>query len=420
MKTRFVNFFLRSAFIALCIAVVTPSIAQETGDFFTVEGVVRDADVRRPIAGVGIRVPDTGIGTVTNADGSFSIKIKHGLKARELEFSHLGYNLRRIPVTGIDRLDLSINLSAETTILPDVLVINHEARDIVEEAIRRIDINYSNRESSLMGFYRETVRKRTNYIDISEAVVEIYRHAYADEVRSDRLKVIKGRRLVSPRTSDTLSVKLQGGPTGYLTNDVILNREILLNPKELDNYRFRLEEPVTIDDRLHYTVAFEPAVIAPDYALFEGRLYIDRESLTISRAEYALDMSSPTKVTNMILRSKPASLRFTPREVSFTLDYRRRDEHSYLYYINVQMRFHCDWRRRLFSTGYTVSAETVITDQRDEGATQIPYREAFRSNQSLVDRVGDFYGPEFWEDYNIIEPTQSLEDAVDRLQRKSR
>ncbi len=45
-------------------------------------------------------------------------------------------------------------------------------------------------------------------------------------------------------------------------------------------------------------------------------------------------------------------------------------------------------------------------------------RESFRSNQSLTDRVGDFYGPEFWEDYNIIEPTESLESAVDRLKRR--
>jgi hypothetical protein len=82
------------------------------------------------------------------------------------------------------------------------------------------------------------------------------------------------------------------------------------------------------------------------------------------------------------------------------------------------MRFGCDWRRRLFSTGYTISAETVITDRRDEGAIPIPLREAFRQNQSLVDRVDDFYDLKFWEDYNIIEPTESLENAVDRLKRR--
>ena len=60
----------------------------------------------------------------------------------------------------------------------------------------------------------------------------------------------------------------------------------------------------------------------------------------------------------------------------------------------------------------------VITDGRDENVEQLPIKESFRTSQSLVDRVGDFYGPEFWEDYNIIEPTESLENAVDRLKRR--
>ncbi len=421
MKTLFANHFLRIVLAALCVAITVPSAAQENNDFFTVGGTVRDADSGRPIAGAGITIPGTSIGTVANTDGSFSIKIKHDLGARELEFSHLGYNLRRIPIPEGDQSGLRIELTPGTAIaLPGVRVINEHAREIVEEAIRRIDINYSDRESSLTGFYRETFRKRNNYIDIAEAVVDIYRHSYTDKVRGDRVKIVKGRRLISPRPGDTLSVKLLGGPTGYLSNDIILDRGLLLNPKELDNYRFRLEEPVTIDDRPHYTVVFEPAVIYAEYALFVGRLYIDRESLTISRAEYAMDMSYPSKVTNMILRRKPASLRFTPREVTDVLDYRRRGGRRYLYYTNIQIRFHCDWRRRLFATNYTVSAEAVITDVRDENVVPIPYREAFRQNQSLVDRVSDFYGPEFWEDYNIIEPTESLENAVDRLKRRSR
>ncbi len=420
MKTRIANHILRIVLAALCTAAVVSSPAQEAGDFFTVGGVVRDAGSGRPIGSVGITVPGTGVGTVANTDGSFSIKIRYDLRARELEFSHLGYNLRRIPISGSDQAGLRVELSQGTITLPGITVINEQAREIVEEAIRRIGINYSDRESSLTGFYRETIRKRNNYIDIAEAVVDIYRNPYADEIRNDRVRIVKGRRLISPRPGDTISVKLQGGPTGYLMNDIITNRHILLSPKELDNYRFRLEDPVVIDDRPHYTVVFEPAVLYSEYALFAGRLFIDRESLTISRAEYALDMSYPSKVTDMILRRKPASLRFNPREVSYVLDYRRRDGRSYLYYMSVQLRFHCDWKRRLFATNYTVLAETVITDQRDEGVVQIPYREAFRQNQSLVDRVDDFYGPEFWEDYNIIEPTESLENAVDRLKRQSR
>lgn len=417
MKISLTNIFFRLLVVVLFIAAAMPARAQERDDFFTIAGTVRDAQSRRPVPGVGIMIPGTRVGTVSNADGTFSIKIKYGLGARELEFSHIGYRMELLPVEGADRDGVTVTLSPEAIALSEVTVVNEEARRIVEEAIRRIDSNYSDRTAMLSGFYRETVQKRNSYVDIAEAVVEIRRSPYTDLVRSDRLRLVKGRRLVSPRASDTLAVKLFGGPNFYLMGDIVSNGE-LLDMDNLDDYRFDLEPPVMIDDRPHHTVAFEPAVIFEHYALLRGRLYIDRETFTVTRAEYGMDMSDRSKVASMILRRKPASLRFLPSEMSYTLSYRQREGRSYLYYIGMTMRFRCDWRRRLFATNYTVSSETVITDGREGGVAPIPWRESFHVGQSLADRVGDFQGDGFWEDYNIIAPTESLEQAVDRLKRR--
>ncbi len=419
MKTSLICIFLRLTVVVLFISAAIPSTAQEPSSFFTVEGIVRDASSRRPVSGVGVTVPGTRIGTVTNADGTFSIKIRYDLGAGELEFSHIGYRRELLPVERADRTNVTVALVPREIALSGVTVVEEDARRLVEGAIERIGVNYSDRMAMLTGFYRETVRKRNNYVDIAEAVVEIRRSPYTDPVASDRLRIVKGRRLVSPRPSDTLAVKLAGGPNIYFVNDIVGNHRLLLDREELDNYRFTLETPAVLDDRPHHTVAFEPAVVYENFALLRGRLYIDRETLTISRAEYGIDMSNRGKVASMILRRKPASLRFLPSELTYTLTYRRREGRSYLYYIGTQIRFRCDWRRRLFVTNYTVSSETVITDGREGDVAPIPYREAFRADQSLAYSVGDFRGDEFWEDYNIIAPTESLEDAVDRLKRRN-
>jgi hypothetical protein len=409
--------------VAGAIATSSPLGAQERqwrDDFFTVRGVVRDASTGRSVAGVSVMVPDTRVGTVTNADGSFSLKINHASGARLVEFSHLGYTTRTVPVSGVDISDLTINLSPGAIEMERVTVVHGEARHIVEEAIRRIEVNYSDRPMTLTGFYRETVRKRSTYIDIAEAVTEIFRTPYDGRGANPRVRLVKGRRLVSPRPGDTLAVKLQGGPNIYLMGDVISNRDMIFDEAGLDNYDFALETPVMIDGNTHFTVVFSPRMIYADFALFTGRIYIDMTSYTVTRAEYSLDMSDRDKVTRMILRRKPASLRFTPQEVSYVLSYRRREGRSYLHYSRADIRFRCDWRRRLFATGYTVSSETVITDGRAEGATTIPLRESFRSDQILSDRVEAFSGPGFWEAYNIIEPTESLENAVSRLMRQKK
>ena len=77
----------------------------------------------------------------------------------------------------------------------------------------------------------------------------------------------------------------------------------------------------------------------------------------------------------------------------------------------------CDWKRRLFSTGYTVLSEVVITDGRKGTPDDIPRRLAFKQSQCLSDDVTYFTDADFWESYNIIEPDESLEKAVKKLRK---
>ena len=39
---------------------------------------------------------------------------------------------------------------------------------------------------------------------------------------------------------------------------------------------------------------------------------------------------------------------------------------------------------------------------------------AFGDKQTLLDKIETFYDPDFWEGYNIIAPTESLENAVNK------
>ncbi len=392
--------------------------AQDDGDFFTISGTVRDGESGRPLINVSVSIPDTQVGTITNADGVFSLKIGRDRPVSQIEFSHVGYRSRLFAVTGEDRSGISVELTPRSILIEEIDIYNRDAQDLVREALRRVGDNYADRAAMLTGFYRESVQKRQNYIDITEAVEEIYATPYTQGTRGESVRIVKGRRLVSPRTSDTLAVVLQGGPNTYIFCDVVRNPDFLFDIETLHFYRFHIEEVVSVNDRLHEVVVFAPRVDLPDQALFAGKLFIDRETLTISRAEFGMDMSDPDKVTRSILRRKPASLRFYPDEVSFVAAYREHEGRSYLHYVSNTLRFRCDWRRRLFRTAYTVTSEAVITDARRDGIERIPIRESFGRHEALSQSVSDFYDPDFWEAYNIIEPTESLESAVERLRKR--
>jgi hypothetical protein len=167
---------------------------------------------------------------------------------------------------------------------------------------------------------------------------------------------------------------------------------------------------------LQFAVNFEPQTVLP-YPLYRGTFYIDRETLTFTRAEFSMDMSDKQKATDVILKVKPAGLRFTPVEVSYTVTYRNLGDKSLLNYIRNEIRFKCDWKRRLFATNYTVLGETVITDLHDGDVRRMPRNETFSINQSLAQEVQLYRDEDFWSDYNIIEPTESLENAVNRLKK---
>lgn len=171
----------------------------------------------------------------------------------------------------------------------------------------------------MTGFYRETAKKRKRYINVSEAVINLYRTSYRVGVEQDRVAIYKGRKLVSPRLSDTLAVKLLGGPTSSIYLDVVKNPDMLLSLDNLPYYSFHIEDITAINGRTQYVVSFKPQRVLP-YALYYGKLYIDREKLSFTRAEFYLDVSERHKAIEAILRRKPSVLRFKPLEVGYLVN----------------------------------------------------------------------------------------------------
>lgn len=409
--------------ITLSLAGFTPLQAQtdsvDEGGYITVSGIVKDKKSKKSLEYVNISIPGSTTGTVTNADGEFSFKVKDSIHAKEVEISHLGYFNSKIELNGKDVEEQTVWLTPYTNMLNEVIIHARDPRYLVEEAIKKIPANYSSKHSLLTGFYRETAQKGRRYINISEAVIDIYKTSYDEGVDRDRVQIFKGRKLLSQKASDTLAVKLLGGPNLSVYVDVVKNPDVLLDLESLPYYKFRMEESTTINDRPQYVINFEPQAILP-YALYYGKLYIDKKRLSFTRAEFFLDMNDHNKATQAILRKKPFGLRFKPVEVSFLVNYKERNGLTYLSYIRNGVRFKCDWKRKLFSTNYTILSEMVVTDGKESGINTIPYKMAFRSSQSLSDKVSNFADESFWGSYNIIEPTESLEHAVNKLKKQHR
>ena len=393
--------------------------AQDAGDYFTIVGMVKDKQNKRTLENVNVSVQGSNIGTVTNAEGEFALKVRKEEVPRELEISHIGYINSHVSLDKNNSSKLTVWMIPHTNQLNEVVVYANNPRTIIEKAIEKIPVNYSANRNMLTSFYRETVQKGRRYISVSEAVLDVSKTAYTNRTTDyDKLQVLKGRRLLSQKVSDTLAVKVMGGPNISVVLDIVKNKEALLEPEELNNYEFWMAESALIDNRIQYVINFRPRVLLP-YALFHGKLYVDCDNLSFTRIEMNLDMQNKSKAIAAILHQKPFGLRFKPQELSFLITYKTIDGRTYLNYIRNDIRFKCDWKRRLFSTSYAVTSEMVVTDRRENPSEVIPRNKVFTSNQIFYDKVGNYWSEDFWENYNIIEPTESLEHAVDKLKKQS-
>jgi len=395
--------------------------AQQSEHFFIIGGKIRNETNKKAIEYVNVTAVGTNTGTISNADGEFTLKISDTLKVSEIEFSVLGFTNRRLPLSYFNNSDNAkikiIGLSPRIVALSEVEVLGWDnPQKLVEAAIEKIEKNYTPVPALLTGFYRETIQKGKRYIDISEAVLNVYKNSYESVYQNDRTQVLKGRRLVSPSLRDTLAVKLLGGPNLATSLDFVKNRDVIFTKEELNFYSFKMEGTATINDRMQLKVSFLPKIKA-EYPLFSGTLYIDRQTLAFTRIECSIEMTDRQKVTAMVLRKKPFGLRFSPNEMNYTVSYRDVDGKFQLNYIRFELKFRCEWRRRLFATNYTIASEFVTTDSQVENVEKIAGKLAFSPDKSLADQVSNYFDSDFWGAYNIIEPTESLEKAVIRLKK---
>lgn len=408
--------------VILCVLLVPMlAVAQKV----VVSGTVCDEQTGRPIPQANIAVDETGLSVVTNDDGFFTLKADEEPKA--LIVSHIGYESVKIQASKItdsqgskhpDHQSLTIRLKPTSIQLQEVVVWTGNPRQLIDIAISKIPENYINQPELYHCFYRETAMKRQHYIYVAEGVVDMYKTAYNRSDARDRVAIVKGRRLLSPRRNDTLSVKVIGGPVQPIQLDIAKNLDFLLNPEDLMHYEFTMEPSTTVNGRLQYVVAIKPAMLAP-WALYHGRFYIDRQTLAFTRAELSLDMSNREKATRFMLVRKPAGVRFRPKELSCLIDYRYEQGVTHISYIRNTFRFNCDWKRRLFATSFAATCEMVVTDKTNRDVQPIKGRESFDSRDAFYDRVDYFLDPAFWADYNIIEPTESLDQAVDKLVKRN-
>ena len=97
------------------------------------------------------------------------------------------------------------------------------------------------------------------------------------------------------------------------------------------------------------------------------------------------------------------------------MTYKEQNGKFYLDYVRIDLKFRCDWEKRLFKNNYTVISELAITDRKGDNIVKFANQEVFRSDMVFTDKIQAFSDIDFWGENNIIEPDNSIENAIKKL-----
>jgi hypothetical protein len=388
-------------------------------NLITIRGKVIDSETRNPLVFATVAVMESNVAIVTNIDGEFLLKIGETITSKNLEVTFLGYKNKVVPISELKDNGGKNVIELEPAPIPikEIIVKPLDPYDIVRKAIESIGRNYENEPNLMTSFYRETIRKNRTYVSIGEAVVEIFKAPYASDARFDNARIYKGRKSSDVQKMDTVLFKLQGGPVSVLQLDIAKNTESILTKESMEYYTYSISGVIEIDNKPHYVIDFiqKPSVEIP---LFMGSLYINMETYGITEAEFGFNLSDKEAAASIFIRKKPVGMKVIPEIATYRTKYREQDGKLHFVYSRAEVKFKVDWNKRLFNTYYTTMSEIAVTDRTNQEVIKFAGKDKIKYSDVFTEKVGAFTDPQFWGDYNVIEPDQSIESAIRKLSRK--
>ncbi|MEL6194828.1 MAG: carboxypeptidase-like regulatory domain-containing protein [Bacteroidota bacterium] len=359
-------------------------------------GRVLAEDTQNAIAYARLSVGDNKIGTLSNEQGEFMLKIPVNLQNDTLQISHIGYETLCIPLESIGKDSLVVSLLSQSLTLEEVEIVSISPEDTILKAWRERSANYETHPTLIQGFYQEEMGERTSNTQVlfAEGILELYKTPY-HKYRPDKVRVVKGRQKVTPRVytyrgKDYRLPFITEGPHLGILLDVMKNGDSFLTRKNQKYYDFCFEEVINHNDRLTYVFSFSPKKLQSTMALFKGKVFIDLESLAVVRARY--EVTYPGK---KLYNQTSDKLELTSRK--YEVNYMEYEDSWYLQDARVTNEYNFPPMGVNLYSHHTFLTTEILNDKIDD----FPLDEALSLDEPFIEVVGSLQ-EEYWGDYNVI------------------
>ncbi|EDM43329.1 hypothetical protein SCB49_01202 [unidentified eubacterium SCB49] len=445
------------------------------------KGKVSDFLTFMPIESASVYVDGSTTGTITNADGKFSLRVPKELVNDTLVISSIGYKSYRVLVSEFDPA-MDISLEEDTASLDEVLIVAETrpktGNDIVLRAIEKLEDNLPEQPYLQKGFLRHKERNTKEYKWLIESAITLYDSSYASGAKKNlKINVDETRKSYDLREVDSLYAYytyLKYTIPGFNTKSKALKRDTIKTQTLIDairwndtrtngldllfrgrlnlvrnavdkgaifgkdvlaSHHFKLDTVQVINDRKIYKIAISKGVdfvgLDTDGVYNEGFepngwIYIYWDSFAIKKIEYNLVAASAKQKA----RSKSLLGTYENHKLVITyMEYQDKMYPNYMYYetpklLNLGDRSSDAWQK---------TKEQLAKEKEEQfyyAVQEILFTDIIQEPELIAEALANKewnedvflprpYNEEFWENYNVLLESEEEDKLIKDLSRRA-
>ncbi len=387
--------------------------ARDTLKNVIIGGHIYDKENKAAIPYATVGIVEENLGTVTNNDGVFRIKIPTRLIGTSLVVSHLGYMSQAIPVRLLNEQKVDLYLDRRVISIQEVIIRYIDPEVIIGKAMERLKANYSLDPVYLTTFYREGVRKNNKYISYSEAVFRIYKSPFTAGEHADQVKLLKSRKVKDTNPSDTVLVKLKAGVESALLLDIVKNIPGFLDLEPPSEYTYKYSDLVSYNAKDAYAVTFiqKDGLKKPLYA---GTVYIEKEGFALLGADFEINPDYMDLAADALVLKKSGRLKVKLEKITYSVSYMPFNGRYYLGHVRCEIKIKTRLKNHLSSDNFYTFLELATCSIDTAGVEKFPKQETMKPGIVFSDQPYNI-SDAFWGDFNTIAPEAKLSEALSKI-----
>jgi len=371
-----------------------------------------DAETKTALPFVNIGVKNKSLGTISNENGDFILKLRSSQYPDTLSFSYIGFKSQHIPANDL-KSDVTIELEPNIIPLQEVVIRSMNPKSLVRYAIRSKKNNYSANASLLRCFYREIMTRNNKYKLYTEGLLDVYKSPYRPTLFNDQIKLLKRRIFSNVVEEDTVQFKLHGGLKSSLDLDLVKHPLDFIQTHSLNLYNYQLSDIVSYDDRLLYKISFKPFNERNELT-FEGDIFIDVMNMAIVKLQFNYTTKSLKKAKNAFVLRKSRSIKVSISKANYEITYKRLDGKYYINRIYGNLKLRVKKRNKFLASNFETAFELVTTDIQTQDIDRFARKEILKPNKIFSEMITS-YDSDFWNGENFILPEKDLTKALSRF-----